>query len=97
MPTENEAMQMILHGGNARAKAYEALQMAKQKKFKEAETLMQAAEEELGLAHESQTKLLQEGADTSATMLVAHAMDHLMTAMSEKGLIAELIELHRLK
>lgn len=94
-PTENEAMQIILHGGNARAKSYEALQMAKQKKWKEAEALMAEAEEELGRAHESQTKLLQGGADGNASILVAHAMDHLMTALSEKGLIAEIIELHR--
>jgi len=95
---EDSAMQMILHGGNARALAYEALEKAKAKDFTAAEMKLMEADSELEKGHDAQTKLLQQeakGAKQPATLLIAHAMDHLMNAASEKGLIAEIIELRK--
>lgn len=91
-------MQMILHGGNARALLYEALELAKKKQFKEAAAKLQEADDELEKGHEMQTQLLQReagGAAQTASFLVAHAMDHLMNASTEKGLISEIIELRK--
>lgn len=99
-PLEQLAMAIILHGGNARALAHEALDKAKRRDFKGAQAKLRQAEKELGKGHDQQTKLLQRearGAGQSPTLLVAHALDHLMNAGSEKGLIAEIIELYQQK
>jgi len=95
---ENDAMQIILHGGNARALAYEALEKAKAKDFAGANAKLKEADKELELAHEVQTELLQkeaQAANQTTTLLLAHALDHLMNANSEKGLIQEIIELYK--
>lgn len=93
---ENSAMQMILHGGSARALAYEALERARAKDFVRAQMKLEEAETELEKGHDIQTRLLQKeamGANQPATLLLAHAMDHLLTATAERGLIIEIIEL----
>lgn len=95
---EDSSMQIILHAGNARALAYEALAQVKGKNYMEAARKLEEAEQELELAHEVQTALLQSeaaGVGQAATLLVSHALDHLMNAASEKGLIAEIIELYK--
>lgn len=95
---EEVSMELIIHGGNARAKAFEALKEARENRFKEAESLMEEAEKEIETAHKAQTALLQsegEGACMKADLLFTHAHGHLMTAMSEKNLIEELILLYK--
>lgn len=95
---EEIAMQLILHGGNARAEAFEALEATKLKDYKKSEEHLKKSSEELKLAHEAQTKALQEmaqGKDESPNLLMVHAHGHLMTAMTEKSLIEELIELYK--
>lgn len=95
---ENVAMELILHGGNARAEAYDALAAVKEGDHKKAEEHLKNSSNELKLAHEAQTKVLQEmaqGKDESPNLLMVHAHGHLMTAMTEKSLIEELILLYK--
>jgi PTS system cellobiose-specific IIA component len=95
---EEVSLELILHGGNARAEAFEALKAAKEGDFERAKSHMEAAEEEIKTAHEAQTMLLQsdgEGANTKADLLFVHAHGHLQNAMSEKALIEELIILYK--
>ena len=57
-----------------------------------------AAEADLRKAHEVQTELLQReasGKKQPPTMLLVHAQDHLMTALTVKELAQEMIELYR--
>lgn len=94
MNLENEIFLIISHGGNARSLAYEALEAAENADFMKADELMKQAEEELGKAHQTQTKLIQaelNGSPLEKTMLLIHAQDHLMTAISEKNLIERMI------
>ncbi|KPC75277.1 MULTISPECIES: PTS lactose/cellobiose transporter subunit IIA [Laceyella] len=96
MNHEQELYEIILHAGNARAIAYEALDAAEAFDFAKAEELAKRAEEELNEAHKAQTKLIQaelNGTAGEKTLLMIHAQDHLMTAMSEQKLIERLIRL----
>ena len=74
-----------------RAKEYEILTNKKIKKI--------LNENEIVLnAHKIQTKLIQgesAGDKTEISMLLIHSQDHLMTCMSEKNLIREIIELRK--
>jgi len=95
---EEVSLELILHGGNARAKAHEALREARNGNFDKVKELLRSSEEEIKLAHGAQTRLLQsegEGAKMKADLLFVHAHGHLQTAMSEKELIEELIFLYK--
>lgn len=95
---EEIVFSIIIHGGNARAKSYDALRAAQSGNFQEAEEFLKEAEEELGNAHRIQTDIIQKeagGEKVDITVLFVHAQDHLMTAMAEKGLIENMIDLYK--
>lgn len=93
---EEITMQLILHGGNARGAAYEALDEAEEYNFEAAEKLLEEAHEDFVQAHKYQTQVVQsqeEGVVPSFFMI--HAQDHVMTAQAEIQLIKRLInQLH---
>ena len=93
---EIEIFEIISHGGNARGLAYEALAAAEEFDFDKAEDLIKQAEAELNLAHNTQTKLIQNelnGNPSEKSLLMIHAQDHLMTAISEQKLIEYMIRI----
>ncbi|MGF9964071.1 PTS lactose/cellobiose transporter subunit IIA [Bacillus rhizoplanae] len=95
---ETTAFHLILHGGNARSSAMEAIQFAKQGKFLEAEEKLQEAESELKEAHRLQTTLIQQeagGEKVELSLLLVHAQDHLMNAITIKELASEFVDLYR--
>ncbi|SFB39257.1 PTS system, cellobiose-specific IIA component [Lentibacillus halodurans] len=98
MNIENVSMRIILHAGNAKNHLHEALQDARNAAFHQIESKMKQASDELLEAHKLQTKFIQkdtgEGLKTLPVLLV-HAQDHLMTVMSEKTLIEEMVEVYR--
>lgn len=93
---EQEIFTIISHGGNARSLAYEAIDFANQNEFKKADESMAEAQQELNKAHQTQTKLIQaeiNGVVVEKSLLMIHAQDHLMTAVSELSLIEQMIKL----
>ncbi|MEG0773044.1 PTS lactose/cellobiose transporter subunit IIA [Clostridium sp.] len=95
---ENEIFEIISHGGNARAFAFDAIKAAENGNIAEAEELLSKAEEELDIAHKTQTKLIQaevNGEGLQMNLLMVHAQDHLMTAISEKSLIEHMVRLYK--
>lgn len=102
MNETTEDMQMlsfniILHAGNARSNAMEAIAFAKDYKFEEARQKIEEAEQEFTEAHHMQTKLLQDeasGKNNEVSVILVHAQDHLMTAMTVKDLANEMIEMY---
>lgn len=93
-------MDIIISAGDARGYAYEALRKSKDANCNEAEIkeLMEKASDAIGKAHSVQTSLLSQEANegnVKISVLFVHAQDHLMTAISEKNLIAELIEMRQ--
>lgn len=94
METEQIVFSIILHAGDARSHALEALRHAREQKFAEADESMAQAKTQLIAAHRIQTDLLQaeaRGEKQEINLLLIHAQDHLMTAMLAKDLIEEMI------
>lgn len=88
---------IILHGGNAKSSAMEAISHAKIGDFSEARRALQDAADELMKAHEIQTTLIQKeagGEKTEVTLLMVHAQDHLMNAITIKDLANEFVDLY---
>jgi PTS system cellobiose-specific IIA component len=96
---EKIIMDIIINSGDAKAYSYEALTAANDRKYDEADELINKANEVLELAHNSQTSLLQKeaaGIKTEVSVLFVHAQDHLMTTISEKNMIEQIIELRKI-
>lgn len=96
MDMETAIFTIIANGGDAKALAYESLQYAYDGKFDNAQEKLDEAQKVLTIAHNTQTQLIQrelnnEGVEIS--LLMVHAQDHLMTAISEISLIEEMIKL----
>lgn len=95
---EEISFHIILHAGNARSSAMEAMQSAKKKQFDIAENKMAEAADEVHKAHHYQTQLLQKeasGEGENPTILLIHAQDHLMNSITVKELAHEIIEIHQ--
>ncbi|GAB3798274.1 PTS lactose/cellobiose transporter subunit IIA [Virgibacillus kimchii] len=93
MNYEEIMTQLILHGGNARGAAYEALDEAEEYKFAEAEKLLEEANEEFLKGHKYQTQLIQsQDEDAVPSFFMIHAQDHVMTAQAELQLIKRMVE-----
>lgn len=93
---EQEIFEIISHGGDARGFAYDALKAAKGAEMETAAELLGKAQEELDLAHNTQTKLIQaelNGQDLKMSLLMIHAQDQLMTAIAEKNLIEQMVDM----
>jgi len=95
MTYEQTIMQIIVNGGDARTSVLKAIRCARKGNLEEAEQLKNRANESLERAHEIQTKLIQaetRGEKSEMTLLMIHAQDHLMNAMTIKDLSEEMIE-----
>jgi PTS system cellobiose-specific IIA component len=94
---EEMIFQIILHGGNGRSAALEAIAAAKRGDIVEARRKLEEAAKELAESHQIQTSLIQgeiRGEKSELSLLMVHAQDHLMTAMTVKDLAAEIVELY---
>ena len=92
---EEIVFNLVLHAGNARAKAYEALDAAEEGKFEESEKLLYEADEEFTQGHKYQSLLIQGKISEQPSFLIIHSQDHLMTAMAEKNLIKRFIKIYK--
>lgn len=94
---EQIVFNLVLHGGNARGKAYEALDAAEEGDFELAEKNLEEADQEFYEGHKFQNLLVQGQLekDSAPNFLVIHAQDQLMTALAEKNLIKREIALYK--
>lgn len=98
MNFEEIILKIITQSGDAKSFAMEAIQFAKQKEFSKARKAMEMVAEKLGEAHKEQTKLIQneaQGDKTEVSLLLIHAQDHLMNAITLKEMANEFIELYQ--
>jgi len=87
---------VIIHAGNARAFTYEALNAAERGEFTTAEAKLIQADKEITNGHQTQTELIQaeaRGEGLQLSLLLLHAQDTLMVAMSEILLARHIMEL----
>ena len=87
-------MDIIVPAGNARSLAIEAIRFARTGDFVQAEGKLKECEAELTEAHHAQTDLLVDesnGKPTPVSLIMVHAQDHLMNALTVKDLVSEMI------
>ena len=92
---EEIIMKIIVSGGSARSKAIKAIRCAREGDIKGAKKLMDEAQESISIAHEVQTELIQaeaRGEKNEVSLLMVHAQDHIMNAITVKELAEEMIE-----
>ncbi len=76
----------------------EAIHAAKQGDFEGAKDKLQESMDALNEAHHIQTSLIQgeiRGEKTELSLLMVHAQDHLMNAMTVRDMAAEMVELYQ--
>lgn len=91
---ENVIMKLIMNGGDARSASMRAINAAEKNEFDEAEKLLANAKESLNKAHEVQTQLIREEVrnnNIKVTLLMVHAQDHVMNAMTVRDLAESII------
>lgn len=92
-------MNIIINAGDCKNHAYMALNKVNEGHYEEADEELLAANDALAKAHEGQTTFLQKeagGEKIDFSILFVHAQDHLMTAITEKNLIEQIIELRKI-
>lgn len=97
MDNENLAMQLIVYSGNAKSQAMSAIALAKKGDTEQAKERMKESETAMTEAHKFQTEALQKSfdhPDAGVNMLMAHAQDHLMNAITTQTLAIEFIDLY---
>lgn len=95
---EMAIMNIIINAGDCKNHAYMALNNVNEGKYEEADNELQLANAALAKAHDGQTMFLHKeanGEKIDMSVLFVHAQDHLMTAISEKNLIEQIIELRK--
>jgi PTS system cellobiose-specific IIA component len=95
--TEQIVMELIVNGGDARSKSMSAIRLAKKGDLEAAREKIKEANEALGKAHNFQTNLIQNesaGQKVEISLLMIHAQDHLMNAMTVRDLAQEMIDMY---
>lgn len=94
---ENAAMELIVHGGNARSRSMEAIKAAKNGDIKKAKSKIKEAKDELNKVHDMQTSLIHNeaaGNKMEVSLLMVHAQNHLMNAITIKDIAEQMIEMY---
>jgi len=98
MSYEEAVINIIANGGEGRSHAMNAIRLAKEGDFQAAEEALKLAEQALVKGHRVQSNLLKEeasGTKNEVTILMVHAQDHLMNAMTVLDLAKEIIFIHQ--
>ncbi len=96
---EEIVMNLVVHGGEARSSAIEAVAAARTGDFAQADKLMSASSDALAAAHGYQSR--QISAEMSlkggraVSLLMVHGQDYLMNAITTHDLAVQIIELCR--
>ncbi|TCP30990.1 PTS system cellobiose-specific IIA component [Scopulibacillus darangshiensis] len=96
---ELASFQIISSVGTAKSLIMEALCLANEKKYDEAETKITEANKQLLEGHHGHVDLIQKeanGEEVPFSLLFMHAEDQLMTAMTLRDLAKEMIKMYKL-
>ncbi|MGO2266723.1 MAG: PTS lactose/cellobiose transporter subunit IIA [Vagococcus salmoninarum] len=96
---EERIMALIMNGGDGRSFFIKAVEAASREEFDLAKNYMTSGKAALNRAHDVQTKLIQaeiRGEGSELKLLMVHAQDHVMNAMTVRDLGESLIRLHQL-
>ncbi len=99
MDLESISMQLLVNSGDAKSLAMEAIASAKEGEIAKARESIEKAGHCLTEAHRFQTEIIQKeaaGEIEKVTVLLAHAQDHLMSAITVIDMAKEFIDLYEL-
>ena len=97
MDLEMVIMNIINYSGEARSLCMEGISYAKKGGLNKAKASIQEANEKIACAHKSQTKLIQleaQGGKHDFSLLLVHAQDHLMNAITIRDMAKEFMDLY---
>lgn len=92
------AFELIIHAGDAKSAAENAIKAANTYDFEKAEALMKEAVKELQEAHHVQTDVAQaeaRGDQYEVSVLLVHAQDHLAMAITAISTAKQMLNLNR--
>ncbi|SDK10230.1 PTS lactose/cellobiose transporter subunit IIA [Natronincola ferrireducens] len=98
MDLELTIINIINYSGEARSLCMEAIGYAKDGESEKAKKSIEEANNKLSEAHKNQTLLIQEearGETKSISLLLIHAQDHLMNAITVRDMATEFVELYQ--
>ncbi len=99
MVLEQVIMTIITFSGDARSSSMEAIAHARSGEITAAKTCIEDATDKLGLAHKEQTSLIRaeaSGDKVAPSLLLIHAQDHLMNAITMKDLASEFVDMYEI-
>ncbi|MDR3139949.1 MAG: PTS lactose/cellobiose transporter subunit IIA [Treponema sp.] len=99
MDFEEQAMRLIVSAGNAKSSAMNAIAQAKGGNWEGVRAALAESDAAMIEAHKEQTNILQESLDNpeqGTGMLMVHAQDHLMTAITIMDLAREFCDLYEI-
>lgn len=97
---EQISFQLILHSGNARSCIIQSLRAYKEGNRGEADALIAQAEDALSAGHDIHFQMIQKessGEAANFSLLLMHAEDHLMSTLTMKELVKELLGIFKTK
>lgn len=97
MNNEERSFQLILHSGNARSLAYEALAIVKEDKLQDAKKKLEEAKQELLLAQRLHAQMLRDMAnqeEIKVDLLLIHAEDHVSGSDCCLAMAKEVVEIY---
>ncbi|WP_289219914.1 PTS lactose/cellobiose transporter subunit IIA [Ileibacterium valens] len=92
--------EIVAYSGDARSTLLQLLKEVRQGIFNNVDQLMADADENINLAHKSQTQILaaEAGGDNmDMGFIFVHGQDHLMTTILLRDIITDMVELYRRK
>jgi PTS system cellobiose-specific IIA component len=93
-----QSMELILCAGNGKSVAIDAIRnLLKDGDVEKAKEMVKEAGKEIGKAHEIQTSLLQNemnGQNVEKSILLIHAQDHFMNALTIRDMSSLMIEMY---
>lgn len=90
--------EIVAYSGDARSTLLQLLKEAREGNFANVENLLADADENINLAHRTQTDILAaEAAGDNMDMgfIFVHGQDHLMTTILLRDIISDMVELYR--
>ena len=91
---DSVVMELVVNAGNGRSCAIQAIREARAGRFAQAQELLDECNESLLACHKTQTDLVQaelKGEEVKLNLLMVHAQDHIMNAMTVRDIATEII------
>jgi len=98
MDLERVVIGIVVNGGEGKSKAMEAIAAAREGRIEEAEALLEQSDECIKKAHNVHGDYLtleSKGRESLLTIMMVHAQDHMMSAITVRDLAEEFVLMYK--